>query len=333
MNLTRYKKYSRNDLHDLASTEVTFKPGAGKWGLHGIVNVPDTKNDFVFFVSFGHKEGRHSFKEGISEDGELTWQSQPNQMLHYPQIRKLINHDESQSRIYLLLRTNPKDKYTYLGDLAYTDHDPNKEKPVWFTWQIIDWEINTLTFDEIGLTLGTLDSGSNNSPTARQKLKPNQLLDDKKKPKERKKRSTPVGKRQGKQDHEQKAKSNKAIGEAGELLVMEHEMNKLKKLGMDKTPIHIALTDDNAGYDILSFNTEEEEIYIEVKTTTGTIQQPFFVTANEVKVSEEKGDNYFIYRLYEFDKEMNAARMYQQEGPIASGYELIPKDFTAYFNG
>ena len=51
MGLIRYQKYGRKDLHNMYSPEQNFVEGAGKWGLHGIVSIPDTKRDFVFFVT------------------------------------------------------------------------------------------------------------------------------------------------------------------------------------------------------------------------------------------------------------------------------------------
>jgi hypothetical protein len=77
MELKRYASYSREDIHNLFSPEMEFKPGSGKWGLHGIISVPSSESDFIFFVTFGTTISHHTFKEGITEDGILTWQSQP----------------------------------------------------------------------------------------------------------------------------------------------------------------------------------------------------------------------------------------------------------------
>ena len=40
----------------------------------------------------------------------------------------------------LLLRPDEKAAYTYLGRLKYLRHDPSPEKPVYFQWQLVDWE-------------------------------------------------------------------------------------------------------------------------------------------------------------------------------------------------
>jgi len=40
-----------------------------------------------------------------------------------------------------------------------------------------------------------------------------------------------------------------------------------------------------------------------VKTTNGGPETPFYVTANEVRVSEERAADYWLYRVYAFAKE------------------------------
>ena len=151
--------------------------------------------------------------------------------------------------------------------------------------------------------------------------------------KPKKKKETSYVQRKSKIDQIAKAKTSKKIGDGGELLVLAKEAQKLIELGIDKEPKHIAQTDDSAGYDILSYNENGEEIYIEVKTTTGSIQTPFFISANEVAVSNDLGERYFIYRLYEYDLAKNAAKFYIQYGPLSNNYDLVPKDFIATYKG
>ena len=64
---------------------------------------------------------------------------------------------------------------------------------------------------------------------------------------------------------------------------------------------------DGLGYDILSYdilpNGEEKEIFIEVKTTTGSINKPFDVSINEVEFSQEHSDSIWpIIRQYIYVK-------------------------------
>ena len=95
--------YSRKDVHGIFSSETKFTPGAGYWGLQGIIKIPEKQGDFVFFVTYGQSWGGHKFNEGITSDGVLSWQSQPKQNFKSKVIQALINHDETVNNIYLFL--------------------------------------------------------------------------------------------------------------------------------------------------------------------------------------------------------------------------------------
>lgn len=99
--LKLYDTYSRKDVHDIFAPQTKFTPQAGTWGLHGIVAIPGRIGDFVFFVTFGQQQGDHLFDEGVTDDGVLSWQSQPHQSLINEQVQQLINHDELINSIYL----------------------------------------------------------------------------------------------------------------------------------------------------------------------------------------------------------------------------------------
>jgi hypothetical protein len=66
-------------------------------------------------------------------------------------IQQWIHHDEFENNIYLFLRTSFGQKYTYLGRLEYLSHDQERERPVYFQWQIIDWSMPLERRSAIGL--------------------------------------------------------------------------------------------------------------------------------------------------------------------------------------
>lgn len=334
MNLIRYKSYSREEIHNLYSPDSKFVPGAGKWGLQGIVSVPNMKNDFIFFVTFGTTEAGHTFREGITEDGILTWQSKPGQKLTDPQINQLINHDHSKNNIYLLLRINSKNKYTYIGKLSYEIHNPEKEKPVQFQWQLLDWEIKNDLFKNIGLKLNDPESDADPfTPKLNFKVK-NQLVKSDELPFPRKsKSSAKPGTRVVNVDFIQKAISSKDNGIKGELLVVGYEEKRLQELGINKKVVHVSLEGDGHGYDIESYNENGEKIFIEVKTTEGGKNNYFDVTKNEVLVSNEKDFYYYIYRLFNYNKEMNSAEFYILKGPISENFNLEASQYIASYRG
>lgn len=111
--LTQYEIYNREEVHDLFDPDSKFTQGTGTWGLQGVVKIPNREKDYVFFVTCGQKQADHTFEEEITEDGILTWQSQPKPTLQHPQILGFINHVHLTENIYLFLRTsrlNPETK-------------------------------------------------------------------------------------------------------------------------------------------------------------------------------------------------------------------------------
>jgi len=113
------------------------------------------------------------------------------------------------------------------------------------------------------------------------------------------------------------AEENKRIGDLGEILVIESESEKLRKLNIHKTPIHKSKVEgDGLGYDILSYDENGEEIYIEVKCTKQNINTPFFLTANELRKSLEEKERFNLYRLYNYSEESHSAKYYIKNGDL-----------------
>lgn len=109
----------------------------------------------------------------------------------------------------------------------------------------------------------------------------------------------------GKVDFYKNGLENKGLGNKGEEFALAIEKAKLMKAGkedlIDKI-VYVAQEDDYAGYDIKSFSEEGKEIFIEVKTTNGNSSQPFFLSASEYRKATEFCEKYFIYRIYNINK-------------------------------
>lgn len=134
-----------------------------------------------------------------------------------------------------------------------------------------------------------------------------------------------------------RSEANKqARGRAGETVVLEFEKRRLCVAGRpDLVPSWVAKDTDGDGYDIISYNIDESgvehEIYIEVKTTSAGIDTPFNISANEVSVSREKGNSYYIYRLYNFNPNENKSICYYKiNGSVEQNFHLKPAEYLAY---
>ena len=64
-----------------------------------------------------------------------------------------------------------------------------------------------------------------------------------------------------------------------------------------------------------------------MKTTQGSGEMAFYMSRNEVRFSETHEDTYFLYRVYEFDEEINAGKYFVMEGSVTDLCERIPTEF------
>ena len=87
------------------------------------------------------------------------------------------------------------------------------------------------------------------------------------------------------------------------------------------------LEGDGAGYDVLSFTRDREEVFIEVKTTTGRANTPFFMSANEVEFSQSHQGKYVLYRVYEYDKVTDTAKFFRIADELHSRFSFTPTEY------
>ena len=130
---------------------------------------------------------------------------------------------------------------------------------------------------------------------------------------------------------------NRMLGDAGEEFVFELERQRLSLLGRQDLADNVrwvARDDgDGYGYDILSFhgrgkgNEANRERWLEIKTTNGPKTTPFFITSNELSVSEENPEIFRVVRLYDFRRR---ARAYRLEPPLEDRVRLTPAIYRAY---
>lgn len=133
-----------------------------------------------------------------------------------------------------------------------------------------------------------------------------------------------------KTDFGAKEARNRKLGEAGEGFIVEYEKRRLKAAGRSDLASLVAwvskMIGDGLGYDIVSYDDEGNQIYLEVKTTTGGIATPFFVSSREVLVSEEIGEPYKLVRLFNFPK---SPRFFILSGSLKVSLHLEPTSYRA----
>ena len=311
--------YSREDIHSIFAPETSFTPGSGTWGNHGIIPIPDREDDFVFIVTYGQSQGGHDFDEGISNDGVLSWQSQPRHTLEDKWIKTFINHNDTTNNIYLFLREEKKGDYEYLGRLKYLTHDKDREKPVYFQWQLLDMDRDSF--------IDIQDKDSNKEEESIGTLeRVDEMPDSKKvgisKDNFRTKKSP---------DFALKESKNRKLGLVGEELVLKYEKETLISLGKEDLAERIIHTSkvegDGAGYDIKSFNEDGSVKYIEVKATRGNINTDFYMSPRELRFAELNKDSFCLYRVFDLQERTNNGKFFVFNGDINNSFNKIPTGF------
>lgn len=102
---------------------------------------------------------------------------------------------------------------------------------------------------------------------------------------------------------EQQAISQK-IGDRGEELVLRNEIEKIKQWGLPNEILskvrRVSLESDDYGFDILSFDKDGNERYLEVKTTkTNGKNFSFILTRNEFEHAKKYGNKYSFVIVFD----------------------------------
>lgn len=126
---------------------------------------------------------------------------------------------------------------------------------------------------------------------------------------------------------------NRRLGSEGERFVVDFERHRLLEAGRDDLSRKVdwvsRSTGDGLGYDIVSFDSvSDEERLIEVKTTNQGVRAPFYLSSNELIVSEEHQEEYRLYRVFRFSQ---GPKLFVLQPPLTSQCDLEPTLYRARF--
>jgi hypothetical protein len=131
-------------------------------------------------------------------------------------------------------------------------------------------------------------------------------------------------------DYLEREARNHALGEKGEAFVIRFEQERLARAGQERLASqiqHVAKTrGPSEGFDILSFEMNGEERLIEVKTTRYGARTPFYLSRNEVAVSEGRSEQYQLYRVFAFEE---SPRLFRLPGAVSVTCRLLPNEYVA----
>lgn len=130
----------------------------------------------------------------------------------------------------------------------------------------------------------------------------------------------------------EKEQNNRSLGELGESFVIEWEKSRLIREGKANLSERIEWVSkeqgDGLGYDILSKNANGSDRYIEVKTTKLAKETPIFVSSNEVSFARYKKDQFYLYRVFNFQAK---PQLFIKVGEYQSFCKLIEDSYRGYF--
>jgi hypothetical protein len=126
---------------------------------------------------------------------------------------------------------------------------------------------------------------------------------------------------------------NRSLGLAGEEFVVAYERHRLWSDGrkaLSERVEHVSKTKgDGLGYDVLSFDGDGRDRFLEVKTTSFGRETPFYVSRSELSFSDKFSDQFGLCRVFEFRRK---PRMFELRGSIQGQVLLDPVSYLARFN-
>lgn len=132
-------------------------------------------------------------------------------------------------------------------------------------------------------------------------------------------------------DFASRDEANRKLGREGELWTVGFEQHRLTDLGRSDLSLRVDWVadrlGDGAGHDISSFEDAEEQVrYIEVKTTNAGPETAFVVSQNEVSFSNEVGEAFCLYRVFQFRAQ---PKLYILRGSLEQAFALTPMEYRA----
>lgn len=133
-------------------------------------------------------------------------------------------------------------------------------------------------------------------------------------------------------DYAARDEANRKLGRAGEHWVIGYEQHRLTEQGHPELFQRLDWISDSqgdgAGFDILSFENDARERFIEVKTTNAGVGSSFLISHNELMLSKEVDEQFYLYRVFQF---RDGPRLFTLSGDLAQHVHLKATDYRASF--
>lgn len=129
-------------------------------------------------------------------------------------------------------------------------------------------------------------------------------------------------------DYELKHRTSKRLGDLGEQFILQLERNKLKEYSIHHKKVE--KQKDGVGYDLGSADEKGNDLFIEVKTTTGKKDTPFHLSDNEYQFLKNNS-NAVIYRVFDFKPETLTGKIFKMSFDDLKKYKVTTSEHKIYF--
>lgn len=101
----------------------------------------------------------------------------------------------------------------------------------------------------------------------------------------------------------QTEEENRRVGKRGEEVAYNVELRRIKALGKNPDSVRwVSKTDELSPYDLRSVDADDQLIFIEVKSTTGSDPaEPFYISHSELIEASFRRSRYYLYRVTDVD--------------------------------
>ena len=128
----------------------------------------------------------------------------------------------------------------------------------------------------------------------------------------------------------QRLEKDAETGRKGEEWVYQQEVKKLAGTGLENSVNPNFADDESAHFDILSFLQNGIPLVIEVKSTTGELDEVFYFTADELEKAKDclrGGNRYEVHRVFYIDNPEKCNRHIISAEELLSEYDFKPVSY------
>ncbi len=338
-NLTVIKNINIGDIFTREQLMKIFKIS----GQSGIMKT-NTLNCLVLVTN----EENDVYEDGNVKDGKIIYTGEG--LRGDQQLKRnnaLIYHSKENNLPMYLFSKDKKRRYIYEGIVELVEEPyqtkekdiEGSERLVWkFPLKVVETEYEAKEDEEISQIAGKVEEIGERYWTDKETEGELKYVEGQVKIRKYRKAEGKL-ERKSKPDYiaEEIVKSKQ--GEINEKRIYESEIKRLEHEGakeqVKKMKEFFENRKDNEGFDILTFERNEDgmyvEKYIEVKSTKGDEGTPIDITATELEFAKENVDNYYLYRIIKstskdgYMKKINGKDLLNEYIFIPTTYKIYSK--------